>query len=129
MSEIGWNTRAMAQPTFRSGITPSKASNIVREFVCCPNCGSDLDPNVNHGLYEDRDVVWENRENGDSQPHTCSECNTDLNIFVEEKAFGIIGKEQLPTNAEEMDQIYFVPVKDGGYLVINEHQIWISSVD
>lgn len=125
--DIGWNTRAMAMPSWHDGISPSTASVIVSKFGQCPKCGADVDTDVKDAIYEDRDVLWENDRAWKSNPHVCPECETEIRIFVEEKAFGVIGENQLPTNADEMEDIYFIPV-DGtaNYLVVNTHQMWLS---
>ncbi|MHC3381751.1 hypothetical protein [Haloarcula sp. H-GB5] len=125
--DISWNTRAMAMPDYQDGIAPSTASPIVREFGECPECGADVDPEVADALYQDRDVMWENDRNHKSSPHVCPECETEVRIFVEEKAFGIIGESQLPSDADTCENVYFIPVKDSSnYLVINTHQFCLT---
>ncbi len=117
----------MAMPQYEDGISPATASILVREFGTCSECESDLDPDVKDALYEDRDVIWDNGIHHRCSAHTCENCGAELEVFVEEKAFGVIGESQLPDNAEEMDDIYFVPVEGvPNYLVINTHQIMIS---
>lgn len=126
-ADIGWNTRAMAMPDYVDGIAPSTASPIVREFGECPECGADVDPDVKDAKHEDRDVLWENDSRYKSNPHVCPECETEVRIFVEEKAFGVIGKSQLPADAAEREDIYFIPVEDSNnYLVVNTHQFCLS---
>lgn len=125
--DIGWNTRAMAMPDYQDGIAPSTASPIVREFGECPECGADVDPDVTDALYQDRDVIWENDRERKSSPHVCPECETEVRIFVEEKAFGVIGESQLPSDAGEWEDVYFIPVEDStDYLVVNTHQFWLN---
>lgn len=125
--DIGWNTRAMAMPDYKDGIAPSTASPIVREFGECPECEADVDPDVTDALYQDRDVIWENDRDYKSSPHVCPECETEVRIFVEEKAFGVIGESQLPSDAEEWEGVYFIPVEDSSnYLVVNTHQFWLT---
>lgn len=124
--DIEWNTRAMAMPDFEDGIAPSTASPIVREFGECPACGADVDPDVTDAKYEDRDVLWEDDSKNRSSHHVCPECETEVRIFVEEKAFGVIGESQLPDDAAELEDIYFIPVEDSSnYLVVNTHQFWL----
>lgn len=125
--EVGWNTRAMAMPSYVDGIAPSTASNVVREFGSCPECEADVDPDVADAIHEDRDVLWENDRRHKSNPYECPECGAEVRIFVEEKAFGSIGESQLPSDAEERDDIYFIPVEDSSnFLVVNTHQFWLS---
>jgi hypothetical protein len=123
--EIGWNTSAMAMPNYHEGISPPTASILVREFGQCPECDADIDPDVTDALYEDRDVIWRNGRR--SSTHRCADCEADLRMFVEEKAFAVIGEGQLPDNAAERDDLYFVGVEgQGSYLLINPFHIRLS---
>ena len=117
----------MAMRGPRDGIEPSTASCVLREFGECPECGSNVDPDVTDGLYEDRDVIWTNNRGRNSSAHSCEDCGTELRMFVEEKAFGRIGPSQLPGNAEEWEEVIFIPIEDSAnYLVVNTNQMWIT---
>lgn len=117
----------MAMPSYHDGISPSKATNVVREFGKCPQCGESLDPDVTDALYQDRDVLWENDPEYKSSAHTCRHCNSEVRIFVEEKALGTIGADRLPENAETAENIYFIPVEGSDtYLVVNPFQVKIQ---
>lgn len=125
--EIGWNTRAMAMRGPRDGIEPSTASCVLREFGKCPECGSEIDPDVTGGHYEDRDVIWTNNRGRHSSAHMCEGCGIELRMFVEEKAFGRIGPTQVPDNAAEWENVHFIPIEDSAnFLVVNTNQIWIT---
>lgn len=126
-TDIGWNTRAMAMPSPEEGIAPSTASVLVTEFGECSECCSGIDPDVKDALHEDRDVIWRNDRSYKSDAHACSDCETELRIFVEEKAFGVIGESQLPDDADDYDDVYFIPVEDvNNYLVVNTFHIKVS---
>ncbi len=129
--EIGWNTQAMAMmmKNGRDVIDPATAAIIVREFESCPVCGNNIDPEASDGLREDRDVIWENSNRHESNAHSCHHCDSELRIFVEEKAFGIIPGSRLPESAENNETLHFVPI-DGrdSYLQVNTFQMSVSEV-
>jgi hypothetical protein len=108
-------------------LTPSTASTITREFESCPHCNDDLDLDVKNGKLEDRDVVWADRTRG-SESYECPDCGHRFRILVEEKAWGIIGESQVPS--EISDDVHFVDVPDSSeVLVINTHQIMFTPVE
>lgn len=125
--EVGFVPDRMASPIgTREGIAPNIASNIVREFGSCPGCSGDLDPDVTDAVYSDRDVLWDD-DYRNSEYHTCESCGSELRIFVEEKAFGMLSESQLPSGADEFETVYYVPCENSStWLVINMNQISIS---
>lgn len=126
-TDTGWNTQALAMSVSRDGINPATAAILVREFESCPDCSSDIDPVAGDALREDRDVVWENDARHKTEAHRCDACGSELRIFVEEKALGLISSEQLPENADETETLRFVPV-DGrdAYLQVNTFHLNVS---
>jgi len=124
-SDVGFVPDRVAKPIgSRDGIAPSTASIIVREFVDCPECGHDIDPDVKRAVYEDRDVLWDD-ELFQSSSHECAGCGATLRIFVEEKAFGVIGAS-LPDYAESSPTTHFVECDETGcHVLVNTNQIFI----
>jgi len=116
--------RVARGPKIRDGIQPSTASIIVSEFVSCPECYHDIETNVIDAVYEDRDVLWDD-DLFRSSSHTCEKCGTDLRIFVEEKAYGVIGESQLPDYAETSTEVHFIECGVESYIVVNTNQIFI----
>lgn len=118
----------------RDGVEPNQAVHVVRSACECPECGGSLDDlDVKDGKYVDRDVEWTDdwefpSDLAGSSAHKCSTCGTRLRIMVEEKALGRLskGSEHLPDDLEG-SEIVFVPY-DGGYVVINPHQVFIHAV-
>lgn len=123
-SDVSFSAKRMAMPSPSDGIVPSTASVLIREFESCPNCDADLDPDVTDAKAEDRDVVWADRVFGSSY-HTCDDCGAKLKILAEEKAFGVIGENQIPDDYDE-DVLYFVKVPDSNsVLMVNTFQLMI----
>lgn len=126
-TDTGWNTQAIAMGVGRDGIDPATAAILVREFESCPECGAELDPDAGDALREDRDVIWENDARYKSNAHECENCGSELRMFVEEKAIGVVREEQLPDNAGENQTLHFVPVeRDDSYLQINTFHLNVS---
>lgn len=126
-TDTGWNTQALSMSVGREGIDPATAAILVREFESCSDCGSDIDPVAGEALREDRDVVWENDSRYKSDAHQCDSCGTELRIFVEEKALGVISSDQLPEDADEMETLQFVPIDDrDAYLQVNTFHLNVS---
>lgn len=130
----------------RKGIVPNQAVFVVRDFCECPACGSDLtDVDVKDAVYVNRDVLWTDERDGGHEyvdqkgvrrvtrpsaidrasAHECSDCGARLRIHVEEKALGQISEAQLPDNPEKA-AYHFVEMEDGGYVVVNPMQVFIS---
>lgn len=108
-------------------LAPSTASCLVREFTTCPECGAGFDPDVTDAKSEDRDVVWADRTRPRAAPHECAECGGVFEVLVEEKAVGVIGREQVPDDPAEC--LHFVDCENGGdVLFVNTFQIFVSPV-
>jgi hypothetical protein len=121
---------------FRSKLVPAVASSLIRSFATCPECGAGIDPDVTDAIAEDNDVVWASRSPPKrNSPHTCHECGAEINILVEEKAFGVVGPRHLPdslpelTDTDAADVYYIRTTEDGdSYLRINTHQIMLTTL-
>lgn len=123
--DVDWNTRALAQPSYRKGIAPATASVIVDEFGRCPNCEGNISPEVTDSVYTDRDVIW-GGDDDRTAPHICAKCDSHLKIFVEEKAFRTIGPTQLPEPQNNQEHTHFIPIEDSeNYIVVNTYHISI----
>lgn len=122
--EVGFCPERLAMPSPCDGIAPSTASIIVRELGVCPNCESDLDPDVTDAKREDRDVLWTERILN-SKYHSCASCRSSLRIFVEEKAFGTIGGNRVPD--EPNDSLFFIPIPETeSFIMFNMFQVSIT---
>lgn len=126
-TDTGWNTQAMAMSVDGDGIDSATAAILIREFESCSECGADIDPDAGAALREDRGVIWENDARYKSEAHRCDNCESELRIFVEEKAFGVISHGQFPDNADENQTLHFVPVEGRDtYLQVNTFHLNVS---
>jgi DNA-directed RNA polymerase subunit RPC12/RpoP len=139
-TDLGWNTEALARSSLGDGIKRPKASIIAEVFAECADCGKSIKPRLPYSEEEDRDVVWDDRVSGSSNVD-CPSCGANNRVLVEEKAFGIISADRLPDEAEEHENLIYIPVgcenwEDGvdvreradTYLRINTYQVMVNSV-
>jgi len=118
--------------TFSDELTASQAACLVREFGECSECGSDIDPDVTNAVAIDRDVEWTGRTSDTlgrtpcdrSDTHTCEQCGTDLEIFVEEGARPALWSE-VP-DERWASRCLWIETDDGNFMVTNPGDIRIS---